>query len=60
MSSDNKRRPADRAFRHPGPGFQMSFRCEKCGVIRSMLGRRMRMLRGVRQWLCAQCVGAAR
>lgn len=60
MRSDDKRRPADRAFRHPGAGFAMTFRCEKCGVICSMLGRRLRPHGGMRQWLCAQCVGAGR
>lgn len=60
MSSDDKRRPADRAFRQPGVGMTVTFKCPKCGVTRGMLGRRLRMRGGVRTWLCAQCVGAGR
>lgn len=58
MSSDKHNRPADRALGYAGIGVWHGFRCPKCGVTRGMLGRRLRLFRGLRQWLCAHCVEA--
>lgn len=58
MSSDKHNRPADRALGYAGIGVWHGFRCQKCGHKRDTLGRRMRLFRGLRQWLCAHCVEA--
>lgn len=55
MSSDTSTKAPAPAWRHAGSGHSSTFLCAKCAKGRAMLGRTMRMVRGMRQWVCADC-----
>jgi hypothetical protein len=56
MSSDNVIPRKEPGFRAVGTGMASTFRCAKCGGFRQLLGRRMLLVRGVKQWVGACCV----
>lgn len=41
-----------------GLGLTSLFQCGRCSRRGSTMGRRMRKVRGVKTWVCAQCVQA--
>ena len=53
MSSDLKKRPSDVAWRAQGSVDVASF---LCGVKKGLIGRRMQIVRGVKQYVCRGCV----
>ena len=55
MNSDNATKAPAPAWRHAGSGHSSTFLCAKCAKGRTMLGRTMRMVHGVRQWVCVDC-----
>lgn len=61
MESDAARRPQDAPQVRSGPGMAgATFRCGACGGYRSLFGRRMRPVQGLRQYVCAQCANAGK
>lgn len=38
-----------------GPGCSITFRCAKCCKPRQTIGRKLRFLQGLRQFVCAAC-----
>lgn len=56
MNHDDSRRIGVIPRMPPGPGAHLSFRCPKCNVPKSPLGRRMQRFQGIRQYLCHACV----
>lgn len=57
MKSDDTLFAGRNAFRAAGPGHLMTFRCASCANPRQVLGRRLRMTQGLRQWVCSGCAG---
>lgn len=55
MTSDDSKRVGV-SYTHPSPVGVMTFRCGKCSVPRSMLGRKLQRVKGIRQFVCKQCV----
>ena len=47
------------AQRQPGVGMAPLFLCPLCAVRRQSLGRRLKRVQGVRQWICKTCVEKA-
>lgn len=45
----------DVPFKPAGTGLSQTFRCGKCSGFRTLLGRRLKHHRGMRQWLCKEC-----
>lgn len=60
-SPDNETRGPDRRIAHAGPGMAPRFMCAACGRPGlSTIGRRLRRVHGVRQWVCKRCAEAGR
>jgi hypothetical protein len=55
MSAEDKIRPSDRAFSHPGTGMASYFRCAGCDNKSSLRGSGMAHIQGLRQKVCATC-----
>lgn len=55
MNSDQMNGPADVRFLQTGAGMPMTFRCGACGEPRSVIGRKMQFVRGLRQYVCKGC-----
>jgi hypothetical protein len=55
MTSDDTRRGADRPWRQVGVGTVARFRCGDCDRPSSTLGRKLKMVRGLRTWVCKGC-----
>jgi len=47
--------PPDVPFRAAGVGHGMTFKCAACLRPSQILGRRLRRVHGVRQWVCGGC-----
>ena len=56
MNSDLKKRPSDVAWRAQGSVDVASFLCGRCGIKKGLIGRRMQIVRGVKQYVCRGCV----
>ena len=56
MSSDDSMRGVEPASRNPGTGQACAYACASCAKrFGSLLGRRLRLVQGVRQWVCPRC-----
>ena len=56
MSDSARGNPPDVKFVQVGSGMSMTFTCAgPCKSARRVLGRRKRLVRGVKQWVCATC-----
>jgi hypothetical protein len=56
MTSDDRRAPNDVPFRQAGVGHGSKWECAACGKgLYSMLGRRLRKIRGAKAWVCKGC-----
>ena len=53
--TDKMRSVQDPPFKHMGIGMQQTFACMGCGKHKPVLGRKLKMFCGRRQWLCAGC-----
>jgi hypothetical protein len=58
LNSDTARHQQDIPTKFAGPGVILTFGCPACGKSKLILGRRMRVFQGLRQYLCACCVKA--
>lgn len=58
-SDDSVRRMPDGRYPPRGPGMSSTFRCGACGQAKSVVGRRMQRVAGLRQYVCAGCVRVA-
>lgn len=54
MSSDRARHVPDTAFRGAGTGMYARFQCAACAKPKSVAGRRLKRVHGVRQWVCKE------
>lgn len=54
--SDYDRTGKQPKFAFPGAGDIVRFWCPKCAQSKRTVGRRMKHHRGLRTWLCADCV----
>ena len=52
---DNSTKQSDVKWRHAGPGMSQQFRCAKCQLPSSMLGRKLQQVKGLRDWVCRKC-----
>lgn len=44
----------------PGPGQHQAFMCGRCAKPKQQMGRRKRLLRGAKVWVCVGCaIGGA-
>ena len=56
MNSDDINRARDPRPQISGPGMPgATFQCWKCRQFRSLFGRRMRRVRGLRLFVCKDC-----
>ena len=55
MSADDNARNQAPAWRHSGPGHSSSFLCACCSATKQVVGRKMRFICGLRQYVCAGC-----
>lgn len=60
MSAEDSIRPRDVPFRIMGEGLAQSFKCGQCQLKKSMVGRRLKLIRkgpmrGMRDHVCADC-----
>ena len=55
MNSDLKKRPSDVAWRAQGSVDVASFLCGRCGIKKGLIGRKLQLARGVKEWVCAGC-----
>lgn len=55
MSSDTSTKAPSPAWRHAGIGHSSTFLCARCRKGRTMLGRKIQTVRGMRDWVCADC-----
>lgn len=55
MTGESRNTPPDVRFKPAGVGLAGTFRCAACGVPKMVLGRKLRRVQGVRQWVCARC-----
>lgn len=55
MNSDNATKAPAPAWRHAGSGHSSTFLCPLCRKGRTMLGRKIQTVRGMRDWVCAGC-----
>lgn len=56
MNSETRNQPADVRFRPAGVGHASKWACGACAKPQwSMLGRKLRRVRGVKTWVCAGC-----
>jgi predicted SprT family Zn-dependent metalloprotease len=53
--SDRIRTAPDVAFRPVGMGAAISFRCAACAQPKPTLGRRLKRVLGLRQYVCKGC-----
>jgi hypothetical protein len=53
--SDNATRQTTLAWRHAGPGLSQRFQCAKCRGAKLLLGRKRIKVRGMPDWVCAEC-----
>lgn len=59
--TDRSRRAPDRPFVQRGIGdVGATFACGACGLFKSLMGRRMRKVRGLRQYVCSSCATSPR
>ncbi len=58
--SDRIRTAPDVPYRPAGVGLTLTFRCADCAVPKPVLGRKLKRVRGLRQWVCAGCAGGKR
>ena len=56
MTADDAIRVTDVRWMPAGAGHMTNFRCGRCAVHKQTLGRRLRRVKGVRQWCCKACV----
>jgi hypothetical protein len=54
-SANNAQRGADANWRHAGPGMSNRFQCAKCRGAKLLLGRKRIKVRGMPDWVCAEC-----
>jgi hypothetical protein len=55
MKDDRLRSTPDTAWRSPGPGMYITFRCGACAKVKSCNGRKLKRIMGLRQYVCAGC-----
>lgn len=56
MSPDESLKATDVPFRQIGIGHQSRWVCPRCAKQQwSMTGRRLRLVRGMRTWVCGGC-----
>ena len=60
MSSDDSLRSGSTGFVPRGIGMYPLFRCAVCQQGKGSAGRRLLKVRGLKQWVCAQCVPKAK
>jgi len=53
--SDRIRSAPDVAFKPAGTGMAGTFLCGACANFRSIYGRRLKRVMGLRQYVCAAC-----
>lgn len=58
MSSDNFLSERPDAFRHPGVGQTIIFKCMPCNTNKGQLGAKKRRYAGVLMTVCATCADA--
>ena len=56
MSNDRMSNTTDVRWRHTGTGHHVSFQCARCTLPKGALGRRLQLVKGLRQWVCKGCV----
>jgi hypothetical protein len=55
MSSDNARLRPTPGFKPSGVGLYMTFRCAACANVRGCVGRKLKRVMGLRQFVCQKC-----
>ena len=56
MNSDTRNQPADRRTSFAGTGHVSAWACGACAKPQwVMVGRRLRLVRGVKTWVCSRC-----
>ncbi len=53
--SDSARMRPDRPFAFAGVGMTMTFRCGACAHIKPVVGRKLKRVLGLRQYVCVKC-----
>lgn len=56
--SDNARLKPVPPFVPQGVGLAMTFRCGACCKVKPVVGRKLKRVLGLRQYVCAKCIGA--
>lgn len=54
-SADTSTRLGSQGHAPAGPGASITFRCAKCCKPKQTMGRKLRFLQGLRQFVCAAC-----
>lgn len=47
--------PPNARCKHPGVGVYMTFRCAACAKVKGVVGRKLKRVMGLRQYVCAGC-----
>lgn len=55
MTSDTARMRPTPAFAFSGVGMSMTFRCGACCKVKPVVGRKLKRVLGLRQYVCAKC-----
>lgn len=42
-----------------GQGYSSLFMCAACGGKKGCIGRRLKRVQGIRQWVCSRCASAS-
>lgn len=53
--TDRIRTAPDVRFRPVGVGVSYTFCCARCNLFRQQIGRKLQMVRGTKQYVCAGC-----
>ena len=55
MTSEDRKMPADVPWRNQGTGMYNTFLCPLCAKFKGMDGRKIRLVQGLRQYVCKGC-----
>lgn len=53
--ADRSQKAADTKWASPGPGMYITFRCGACSKVKSCIGRKLKRVMGLRQYVCEGC-----